>query len=96
MYLKEADEDQTVLMTSDIEYGPVNKKRKEGGAFRGTVLGRSPRDASSSVSEPGEGSEHVTSMQADSEPPGILQCPACTFINDLSNAACEMCGTIFS
>ena len=82
--LKEESEDLTMLTDSDDEGGvPTTKKRVEGEAFSGTLLGSSSFLSSAPPSS------------SQSSPPAApcLACPACTYENDLGDVACAMCDT---
>ncbi|KAI0721718.1 cysteine proteinase [Cerioporus squamosus] len=80
--LKEENEDLIILSDTDVESGPANgakKKRTEGQAFGGTLLG-----GYSFSSAP-------TSSQ--SAIPLSNACPACTYENCAADTACAMCET---
>lgn len=92
LYLKEIDEDMIVL-DSDLDDGQTtkrSKKRVEGEAFKGTLLGGLP----SSPPQLPPDSDHLS----DPPPADSLakSCPSCTFLNDINAMQCEMCENFFA
>ncbi|TFK92421.1 cysteine proteinase [Polyporus arcularius HHB13444] len=80
--LKEENEDLIILSDTDVESGPVNgakRKRTEGQAFGGTLLG-----GSSFTSAPSSSQLEIALSNA---------CPACTYENGAADTACAMCDT---
>ena len=80
--LKEESEDLALLSDTDVESGPANgskKKRTEGQAFGGTLLG-----GYSFTSAPSSSPSIIPASNA---------CPACTYENDAADTACAMCET---
>lgn len=79
--LKEESEDLTILTDTDGEGGPPSgaKKRTEGQAFGGTLLGGFSYSSAPSSSQ--------------SVPPTSIACPACTYENGHADVACAMCDT---
>ncbi|KAI0646997.1 cysteine proteinase [Trametes meyenii] len=84
--LKRVDEDVILVSDTDVEEdggstGP-NKKRTEGQAFGGTLLG-------------GGSSFGFSSVPPSSSPPvaGPVACPTCTYENEPAEVACAMCET---
>ncbi|KAI0780996.1 cysteine proteinase, partial [Trametes elegans] len=86
--LKEENEDINMLSDTDIEVDGVStgpkKKRTEGQAFGGTLLG-----GGSSFSIP------PSSVRPSSSPAAVgpVACPACTYENGPADLACAMCET---
>ncbi|KAI8998686.1 cysteine proteinase [Trametes punicea] len=82
--LKEENEDITLLSDTDVEIDGSNgghKKRVEGQAFGGTLLGG------------GSSFGHSSAPPPSSSPPAVgpIACPACTYENEPGEAACAMC-----
>ncbi|KAI0670438.1 cysteine proteinase [Trametes maxima] len=83
--LKQVDEDVILLSDTDVEGDSRNtgsKKRTEGQAFDGTLLGGGSSFGPSSV--PPSSSPSVA---------GPIACPACTYENEPAELACAMCET---
>ncbi|KAI9064377.1 cysteine proteinase [Trametes sanguinea] len=85
--LKEENEDINLLSDTDVEVDNsstgARKKRVEGQAFGGTLLGGGSSFGNSSAPPP------------SSSPPAIqtVACPACTYENTPGEVACAMCDT---
>ena len=80
--LKEESEDITILTDSDGDSpsrANGKKKRTEGEAFGGTLLGGYSYSSAPSSSQ--------------SLAPLAIACPACTYENGAADAECAMCGT---
>ena len=79
--LKEESEDLTILSDTDDEVSAngTKKKRTEGQAFGGTLLGGV---SFSSVPSSSSSADLVSNA-----------CPTCTFHNDPADVACAMCET---
>ena len=79
--LKEESEDITILTDSDCEApcGINGKKRTEGEAFGGTLLGSYSYSSAPSSSQ--------------SLAPLVIACSACTYENGAADVECAMCGT---
>lgn len=85
--LKEENEDINLLSDTDIEIdapsgGGAKRKRAEGQAFGGTLLG-------------GGSSFNHSSVPPSSSPSAVgpIACPACTYENAPADVACLMCET---
>ncbi len=79
---EEESEDITILTDSDGDAPPVangKKKRTEGEAFGGTLLGGYSYSSAPSSSQ--------------SLAPLAIACPACTYENGAADVECAMCGT---
>ena len=77
--LKEESEDITILTDSDGDAPSGKKKRAEGEAFGGTLLGGSSYSSAPSSSQ--------------SLAPLGIACPACTYENGAAAVECAMHGT---
>lgn len=79
--LKEESEDLTILSDTEDESTARNgaKKRAEGQAFGGTLLGGYSYSSAPSSSQ--------------SIAPVVIACPACTYENVPADVACAMCET---
>ena len=80
--LKEESEDITILTDSDGDApsGANGKKRTEGEAFGGTLLGGYSYSSAPSSSQ--------------SLAPLAIACPACTYENGAADVECAICGTL--
>ncbi|KAI0748066.1 cysteine proteinase [Daedaleopsis nitida] len=78
--LKEESDDPIVLTDTENESGPANgaRKRAEGQAFGGTLLG---------------GFSYSSAPSSSQSAPASTACPACTFENGHADVTCAMCET---
>ena len=94
--LKEESEDLTILTDTDDEgtiTGPATKrKRMEGQAFGGTLLGSSSGFQSRSSPAPPPNSRPSSVEVATKTDTGVA-CPVCTYENVGGTTACDMCET---
>lgn len=93
VYMREVEEDDLIIgdyysdpdhpdSNPDSKDGRVRKKRKEGDAFKGTLL---------------QGSvDTATTDSASNTLPEDLICPKCTLINRFDASDCEVCGASLS
>lgn len=89
LYLKEDGEDMDIIvLDSDSEEPPRKVARKEGDAFKGTLLGGSLR---STPPKPEDANEKDSSRISASR---TVVCPACTFENPGGSRLCSICDQI--
>lgn len=95
LYLKEIDED-AILVDSDLDDGQATKlpkKRDEGEAFKGTLLGGMSCPSSHPTDEP----DHLEDPGTVAPMPEAWRkgCPSCTFLNESTATQCEVCENFF-